>query len=58
MNVRPDTDHVDALRSWLDQHAGHAVLVTEDSDEPVVGIVFDCKEDGEEIFLGSFESAL
>jgi hypothetical protein len=39
-----------------DRHAGHAVVVKEDSDELVVGIIFDCEDDGEEIYLGSFES--
>jgi hypothetical protein len=37
----------------LDRHAGHAIVVTEDSDEPVVGLIFDCESDGEEIYLGS-----
>ena len=58
MKARLDTDQVNALWSWLDRHAGHAVVVTEDADEPVVGIIFDCEDDGEEIYLGSFESAL
>jgi len=58
MEARLDSDQVNALRSWLDRHAGHEVVVTEDSDEPVVGIIFDCEDDGEEIYLGSFESAL
>ena len=57
MKARLDTDQVHALWSWLDRHAGHAVVVTEDSDEPVVGIIFDCEDDGEEIYLGSFESS-
>jgi hypothetical protein len=55
MKVRLDTDQVNALWSWLDRHTGHAVVVTEDSDEPVVGIIFDCEDDGEEIYLASFE---
>ena len=56
MRARLDTDQVNALRSWLDRHAGHAVVVTEDPDEPVIGIILDCEDDGEEVYLGSFES--
>lgn len=56
MKARLDTDQVNALWSWLYRHAGHAVVVTEDSDEPVVGLIFDCEADGEEIYLASFES--
>ena len=56
MKARLDADQVNALWSWLDRHAGHAVVVTEDSDEQAVGIIFDCEDDGEESYLGSFES--
>lgn len=56
MKARLDADQVTALWAWLDRHAGHAIVVTEDSDEPMVGLIFDCESDGEEIYLGSFEA--